>query len=149
MFKFSFSSVTGSFIGTFHNQRQILEMINFIGSGIQVSHSWSCCIDDKVTGATVSAAGRSARCLPEIVQQMLDTLSHIQPPLVREGAMQDVTVPVHFALEGHCTMTDAEDFVRGAVERAIAENASRPDTDFDVAYNGEIVLQGTATRAFG
>lgn len=137
----------GYFDAEFQNRADLETMVSMVASGAQVRHGWSISIADRKNHGSLSAQGQSIIGMRVAVGALLDALENM-PKRSRDVTVNyDVVVPVHIAVGGAHSLTDAEDFVRGAVEQALyVHDAACRDNGYDTTfmYNGEAVQIGSA-----
>lgn len=148
MFKVFMTASTGRFHATFSTLEDVQSMVNMVASGAQVSQGWGITVQDDYTGGEVMANGRSVLGMRDAVASLLIVLGEFTKPPLQPGAGIDVVVPVRLAMHDG-QLVDAEDFVRGAVERALqttGDDYEHPRGTYgpSFSYNGDTVTQGSA-----
>lgn len=147
MFRTTIEMSTGHVTVQVSCRADIVDLVAMLANGAQVREGWSITVTDLNTMNTVSASSRSVQGAHRATEQLMEVLATL-PPRPRDiNANYDVVVPVHLAVDGTRQLVDAEDFVRAAIEKALAEHheavANAPyHAQFN--YNGEVVFLGSA-----
>lgn len=141
---------TGAFHATFANLGDVRNAVTMVASGAEVSQGWTVTLHDDTTGATVTGDGKSVTGMYDAVNALLSALSSMPPRPLRLGEGVDVIVPVRLAMHGG-QLVDAEDFVRGAVERALNDDAAAETVGMlgnrpEFSFNGDTVTPGSAKK---
>lgn len=145
MFKVFVQASTGRFHAEFSKGEDVMSMVRMVASGAQVSQGWG--INISSDNGEVMANGRTVHGMVDTVSRVLSALEDMPARVRQPGEGYDVIVPVRLAMHDG-QLVDAEDFVRGAVSKALDEYSNLQAVVEGKApqfsYNGDPVTLGSA-----
>lgn len=150
MFTATISIGTDNVRAHYDTGEQLREAYRMMTSGVSGTTPWGLDVLDKTTGNTIAVTGASIVGSVNAVEAVLRTLSIMPARPLRPGEGVDVIVPVRLAMHGG-QLVDAEDFVRGAVERALNDDAAAETVGMlgkrpEFSFNGDTVTPGSAKK---
>lgn len=145
MFHMRITLSTGTLEAQFLNVSACFTAAEMVLSGAQVAQPWSMEVRNDMTGAQVAGSGRSLRGAANTIGSLLDGLDNQHGPVRSIGEGIDVLVPVRLAMHNG-NLTDAEDWVRGIMNRALTDNGNElgEDPAPSFSFNGDTVTVGEA-----